>query len=371
MIATLPTSAPLPTVVARPYRDEKPVAPPQPPIAFQTLGPDTACNLDAVAGDAAMSEAQHWLRILRDGLQHEPYCVQAKRGDTVVGMLPLAFVKSALFGRFLVSLPYINSAGVIACDAKTASGLLDGAVQLADELNVRYLELRQEQEFAHASLGAANATKVLMRLPLPATAEALWNGFKAKLRSQIRSGQKHDFRVYWGREELLSDFYAVFSHNMRDLGTPVYSEQLFASVLREFGDQAEVCVLRRGEQAVAGAILLHYHDRTEVPSASSLRAVNSTNANMVMYWELLQRAVQRGQQLFDFGRSSAGSGTYRFKEQWGALPHPSVWQYYLRQGSASDMRPDNGKFGLAIRVWQRLPVAVTRLIGPTIVRGIP
>jgi len=90
-----------------------------------------------------------------------------------------------------------------------------------------------------------------------------------------------------------------------------------------------------------------------------------------MYWELLKRAVERGQRVFDFGRSSEGSGTYRFKQQWGAQPHPSVWQYYLRQGSASDMRPDNKKFGLAIRVWQKLPVALTRLIGPSIVRGIP
>ena len=345
-------------------------APPTITTQYDLLGPDAACT-SGVPDNPAMQDAQRWLRILRDGLQHEPYCVRAVRDGNVVGMLPLAFVKSALFGRFLVSLPYINSAGVIADDPNVAAELIERAVQLADQLNVRYLELRQEQEIAHASLGAANRSKVLMRLPLPATADDLWTGFKAKLRSQIKSGQKHNFEAVWGGEELLPDFYAVFSRNMRDLGTPVYSQQLFASILQEFSGAAELCVLRHEQRAIAAALLLHYHDRTEVPSASSLREVSSTNANMAMYWELLKRSVERGQRLFDFGRSSEGSGTYRFKQQWGAQPYPSVWQYYLRQGTASDMRPDNKKFGLAIRVWQKLPVAVTRLIGPTIVRGIP
>lgn len=345
------------------------IAPPKLATQYSLLSATEACSFQVQ--NLAMRDAQRWLRILRDGLQHEPYCVRAQQDGEVIGMLPLGFVKSSLFGRFLVSLPYINSSGVIADDPAVAEAMIDHAVQLADQLNVRYLELRQEREFAHESLAAANHSKVLMRLPLPTTADELWTSFKAKLRSQIKSGQKHNFDVCWGGEELLADFYAVFSHNMRDLGTPVYSQRLFACILREFGDEAEFCVLRRDGQPVAAALLIHYADRTEVPSASSLRAVNSTNANMVMYWELLKRAIERKQRLFDFGRSSAGSGTYRFKEQWGAQPHASVWQHYLRQGTAFDMRPDNGKFGLAIRVWKKLPVAVANAIGPSIVRGIP
>ena len=347
-----------------------PAAPQKVATEYDLLGPERAC-LEIAPGNLAMCDAQRWLRILRGGLQHEPYCVRAVREGETVGMLPLAFVKSALFGRFLVSLPYINSAGVIADDPAVAAELVDRAVQLADQLNVRYLELRQEQELIHANLGPANRSKVLMRLPLPSTTDELWTGFKAKLRSQIKSGQKHNFEVNWGGADLLADFYSVFSQNMRDLGTPVYSRRLFGSILREFAGAAELCVLRYQRRPAAGALLIHYHDRTEVPSASSLRAVNSTNANMVMYWELLKRAIERGQRVFDFGRSSADSGTYRFKRQWGAQPNPSVWQYYLRHGLASDMRPDNGKFGLAIRVWQKLPMAITKLIGPTIVRGIP
>ncbi len=110
---------------------------------------------------------------------------------------------------------------------------------------------------------------------------------------------------------------------------------------------------------------------TEVPSASSLREFNSTSANMLLYWTLLSRAIERGQSVFDFGRSSKGGGTYRFKAQWGAKESPAVWQHYVREGSATDMRPNSGKFDLMIRSWQKLPVWLTQVIGPSIVRGIP
>src|SRR5262249_4388546 len=170
----------------------------------------------------------------------------------------------------------------------------------------------------HPSLTAKQTHKVHMRLKLPDFVGPLWDGFPAKVRNQVRKGQKQELEVAWGRRELLPEFYAVFSENMRDLGTPVYPLRLFAQVLRSFPDRAELCVLRRHGAPVAAALLLHGDGVSEVPSASSLKEFNHTSANMLMYWHLLERAVLRGQSFFDFGRSTPGSGTYRFKEQWGA-----------------------------------------------------
>ena len=157
----------------------------------------------------------------------------------------------------------------------------------------------------------------------------------------------------------------------RDLGTPTYGKKFFASILDEFPDRAEFCLVRAGETPVAGALLLHGWGVTEVPSASSLRSYNHTCANMLMYWQLLERTIERKQQVFDFGRSSRDSNTHRFKEQWGAKEAPSEWQYYVRKGGISDMRPENPRFGRLIRIWQRLPVGLTRWVGPMIIRGIP
>ena len=211
-----------------------------------------------------------------------------------------------------------------------------------------------------------------MRLPLPATTGQLWDSLKSKLRSQIRKPLTNEsLTVHWGTHELLDEFYLVFTQNMRDLGTPPFSRKLFESMLDEFPGDAEFCCVRLEGRSVASGLLIHGPGVTQVPSASSLRKYNSTSANMLMYWHLLARSIERGQTMFDFGRSSKDAGTHKFKAQWGAQEFPAVWQHFVREGSASDMRPNSGKYDLMIRTWQKLPVWLTKVIGPSIVRGIP
>jgi hypothetical protein len=92
---------------------------------------------------------------------------------------------------------------------------------------------------------------------------------------------------------------------------------------------------------------------------------------MMMYWNLLDRALQRGSSVFDFGRSTIDGPTYKFKKQWGAEPEPAMWQYHQRGAATRELRPDNPKYARFIKIWQKLPVRLTKLIGPRIVRGIP
>jgi FemAB-related protein (PEP-CTERM system-associated) len=306
-----------------------------------------------------------------EGLGHSLYCLEAVEGPRTRGFLLLNDVRSRLFGRFLVSLPYLNYGGAQAEDDATAALLIDRAVALADELGVRHLELRHEHALPHPALNHARTDKAQMRLDLPATAGKLLAQLGSKLRSQVNKARKNGLTVAWGAGDLLREFYAVFSHNMRDLGTPVYGRALFRQLLDQFPGRAELCVVRAGKEPAAAALLLHGWGITEVPSASSLRRFNPTAANMLLYWQLLERSIERGQDLFDFGRSSKDSGTYRFKQQWGATPVTAEWQYYVRSGSPPDLRADSPRYRRLVGIWKRLPVPLTRWIGPTIVRGIP
>lgn len=313
-----------------------------------------------------------WIRAICAGLKHTAFTLVHKSvSGEVDGILPLVLVQSRWFGRFLVSLPYVNTGGVWAATEEAAQMLISEACQLADVQNVRYLELRHEQPVEHPRLGATRTDKVHMRLRLPESDEALQRSFKSKLRSQIKKSHEYGLSIHYGQSELLSKFYDVFSINMRDLGTPVFSRRLFEEVLMHFSGAAELCVVEQGAKAIAAGLLVHCRGITEVPSASSLRKYNFTNANMWMYRQMLARAIERGSHTFDFGRSSAGSGTYKFKAQWGAEPHPATWQYYVRKGSAEDMRPDSDGKKRLVRLWQKLPLSLSRLLGPNIVRGIP
>jgi FemAB-related protein (PEP-CTERM system-associated) len=322
-------------------------------------------------GPCPLSCHPAWLAVLQRSLRHTPYCLEAVEEGRTRGLLSLCHVSSWLFGRHLVSLPYLNYGGVLADDDRVAGLLIDGAVRLARELRVRYLELRHEFLFKHPDLTGRLCDKVNMRLALPGTAAELWDRLRGKVRNLVRKGQENGLTVAWGGRELLPEFYNVFARNMRDLGTPVYGRGLFRTALEQFGDRAELCVVRSGNKALAAALLLHGWGVTEVPSASSLRKYNHTNANMLMYWHLLERAVRRRQSAFDFGRCSVDSNTFRFKKQWGAEPTPAEWQYHDLAGAVGALRTDNPRYQRLIRWWKRLPVFLTRLLGPPIVRGIP
>lgn len=313
-----------------------------------------------------------WGTVFRDGLKHQPYFLWTEQDGHITGVLPLMFISGPIFGRFLVSQPYLNTGGLLTESPEAADKLIKSAVALAAKLDVKHLELRHEEHVDHPLLHAASTEKVHMRLPLPDCPDALWDGLKSKVRSQIRKPLNNDtLSIHFGGLDRLDEFYSVFCQNMRDLGTPPFSKQLFASMLSEFGDNAEICSVHLDGQAIASGFLLHGPGVTLIPSASSLREHNRTSCNMLMYWHALRRSVERGQHTFDFGRCSREAGTWKFKKQWGAVEHPAVWQYHLRQGEASDMRPGSGKYDRVIQIWQKLPVWLTRLIGPTIVRGIP
>jgi len=323
-----------------------------------------------------------WGRIVEVGLRQKLFTITARSddGNALLGALSLVFMRSPLFGRHLISVPYVNVGGCVVSDRLEASerqnverALVDEAVKLADSLGVKYLELRNTREMTHPSLTFERRGKVLMELELPETADALWKAIGPKVRNQIRKGEKAGLRVEWGGKELLKEFYAVFAETMRNVGTPVYSRRLFDVMFDELGNQMEICLVKTPENRLASAaILVHGREITEVPSAGTLRWANTQCANMFLYWNLLKHSLEdRHAKIFDFGRSSVGGGTWHFKKQWGAQEVPVVWKYYVREGTMNDVRPDNSSYGLAIRVWKRLPVWVTRIIGPWIVRGIP
>ncbi len=313
-----------------------------------------------------------WGTIFREAMQHQPHYLWVTQDDTIIGVLPLMFIRGPIFGRFLVSQPYLNTGGVLARSAEAERDLIDAAVVLADRLDAKHLELRHERQVEHEKFNATNAEKVHMRLALPQSPDELWDGLKSKVRSQVRKPLNNEsLTAHFGSAERLDEFYAIFCRNMRDLGTPPFSKRLFSSMLSNFADHSEICSIHLNSRPIASGFLLHGPGVTLIPSASSLREYNSTCCNMLMYWHALKRSVERGQKIFDFGRSTPEAGTWRFKKQWGAEEVPAVWQYYLRQGEVRDMRPAGGRYDRIIAVWQKLPVWVTRVIGPSIVRGIP
>jgi FemAB-related protein (PEP-CTERM system-associated) len=159
---------------------------------------------------------------------------------------------------------------------------------------------------------------------------------------------------------------------MRDLGTPFYGKPFFYNILESFPENSQIIVLRMNNQPVAAGFLIGYRDTLEIPWASTIRDVNQLSMNMLLYWEALKFAIQSGFRYFNFGRSSRDAGTFRFKQQWGAQPKQLYWHYWLgEQGELPTLNPSNPKYALLINLWKRLPVTLTRWLGPPIVKNLP
>ncbi len=335
---------------------------------------DDRSRWDAFVAMTATAEPYHpydWRKVFENAFGHRCFYLLATREDgAVCGVLPLVQLKSRLFGNFLVSVPCFSYCGTLAEDEVSRDALIEAAWRVAEEVGARHVELRHPGNIEADR--PYRDDRVAMRLDLPASEDDLWARFPSKLRAQIRRPSKEGAVCEDGAGELLGDFYRVFSRNMRDLGTPVFPKSLFEQMCRYFPDSTRVFVVRLNGTPCAAGITYGFRDRIEIPSASSLRAYNRTSVNMLLYWSAIRYAIERGYRVFDFGRSAVDGGTYRFKKQWGALPQALRWHYCLPENSELPrLNPQNAKFRLAIRLWQRLPLTVANALGPRIVRNLP
>ena len=292
-------------------------------------------------------------------------------GNQLEGILPLVEQSSFLFGRFLVSLPFVTYGGILADDDDIAVALAVRAGELAVQRKADHVELRHTAPVNGLSM-AERLDKVSMVLPLPESEHALAKQLGSKLRSQVRRAERERPEIAWGGVELVTEFYQVFAAGMHALGTPVYPQRFFEVACNALEGLAAVLVIRVRGEVQASAIVVRHGKRIEVPWAVATVAAKQSALNMRMYWELLHYSVRAGADAFDFGRSSIDSGTYRFKAQWGALPLQLHWHYWLPGGATIPvLNQGNPKYALAVRAWRRLPLWCANALGPHIVRHLP
>jgi serine/alanine adding enzyme len=341
-------------------------------ITITRLTEKDHANWDAYVTSKQVSiyHDSRWPGLIKKVFGHDSYHLMAIESGQVVGVLPLVQLKSRLFGNFMVSMPYFNYGGIVADSNEIAHQLLKAAHELRQQRGCSHIELRFDKQ---QKLELPQKTdKVTMLLDLPEDPEQLWQAIGSKRRSQVKRPIREGVEFISGGAELLDDFYYVFSKNMRDLGTPVYSKQFFKEILSEFSENTFISVVRLNDEAVGAGFLIGHNGKLEIPWASTLRKVNSLGVNMFLYWNILKTAIEKNYRVFDFGRSSKDAGTLRFKKQWGGVEQQLFWYYDLEEKEPlPGLNPNNKKFQTAIKIWQKLPLSITNSIGPVLVKNLP
>lgn len=314
-----------------------------------------------------------WTDILKKSYNLKSYFLIAEQNQKICGVLPLVHIKSIIFGNHLVSLPFMSSGGIIAHSTDASITLFKKAVKLNEDLKTETIEFRNISN--HSSINnilseqniKISTEKVRMVLKLPSSSEGLFNSFKSKLRSQIRRPIKEGMKFVIGGSELVEDFYAVFSTNMRDLGSPVHSQEYIMEIMQSLKMMAKIGIVYSHKIPIAAGIIFLFNKKVEIPWASSLREYNKYSPNMLLYWSFLEYVVDNGYHEFDFGRSATDEGTFRFKKQWGANPVGLNWYCYntgkIDNNNNFKESPINK---LMVNIWKRLPLAFANKIGPII-----
>ena len=335
-------------------------------------------HVDDVVWDAFVARHAHasaylysgWPRLIGRAFGHDVHLLAADRGGAIAGVLPLVIMRSRLFGRFVISLPFLNAGGLLADDADAGDALVAAAVRVAQRAQASYLELRHTSRLRPDLLERRH--RVAMALGLQDTVDHQWQVLDRKVRNQVRKAEKSGLTAASGGADLLDEFYGVFSRNMRDLGTPVFPIALFREAVATYPELTTVACVYKGQQPIAAAIVHRRGEWAEVIWASALREFSSLCANVFLYWQLIRSAIGHGCRTFEFGRCAPGEGTFHFKRQWGAEPQPLVWEYWTKSGAIDfDASPRNPRYSRAVAAWRHLPLSVTTAIGPRIVRSIP
>jgi serine/alanine adding enzyme len=318
------------------------------------------------AADSTFCHQSGWRHIVEEVLGREYLPLVAVTADGEWhGVLPLVRIRAPFLGHSLISLPFLNYGGPLGTPA-AQSVLIEAAVREVLRSRARVLQIRSRQPLP--AIAPAGPRKDMVVLALPDSADALWAGFPAKLRSQIRRPQKEGMEFRSGPGQLLP-FYDIFARNMRDLGTPVYSRRFFEAIAATFPEFVCGAVYLRDEPVAAGAGFI-WRDEFEMTWASCIRQYNPLAPNMLLYWSFMEHMIGRGVHTFNFGRSTPGASTHRFKVQWGGTFVPLSWVEWApgrRDGSSSP----SSAARLASSAWRRLPLPVANRLGPPLANRLP
>ena len=318
--------------------------------------------------EATFFHRSSWQQIVRDIFRHPTYFFYAERDGRICGVLPLAHVKSRLFGNALVAMPFAVYGGVATNDAATASALEAEARQLAGRLHVDHLEFRNVSQ-RHADWPTQDLY-VTFRKEIRPEVEENMLGIPRKQRAMVRKGIKNGLLSTVDRNT--DRFFALYADNVHRHGTPALPKRYFDTLLQVFGDDCEVLTVTDSDGRLLSSVLSFYFRDEVLPYyAGDDESARHLAANDFKYWELMRRSCERGIKIFDYGRSKRGTGSFAFKKNWGFEPQPLHYEYCLyKRDSIPQNNPANAKYRLFIEAWRRMPIGLANWLGPHIVRNL-
>jgi FemAB-related protein (PEP-CTERM system-associated) len=255
-------------------------------------------------------------------------------------------------------------------DDRALALLLDRAYRVAEDCRCRQIEFRSV--FQLSSGHHRRTDKICMHLPLNQDPDVVWRGLRSEIRNRVRKAEKGGLTVVDGGMELLDDFYSVWTVRMRQLGTPCYSKRFFHNLMEQFPQYARIFLVRQAATTVGVGLFYTFHGLAQCRWAATLTDYNPLSPNVLLYWSAIKHYCLAGASTFDFGRSTQESSQHEFKRRWGAETIQLYYEHWTQEGQPVEMTtPDSPRYRKKVEMWKRLPLSVTRILGPWISGSLP
>jgi len=314
-----------------------------------------------------------WAEVIRRAFGHKTYYAYAEQDGAIVGVLPLARMRTRLFGDTLASTPFCVYGGAVATTPEAAAALEAYALDLQRKLGTPCLEYRR--------LGAVDAGWVgrpplyyTFRKPITLTGDDtkdMAKNIPRKQRAEVRKAIER-FKLSSVSDGDTDRLHRIYAESVRNLGSPVFPRRYFRLLGAVFPGAHDVTTVLHEGRPVAAVLNFHFRDQVLPYYGGGTLAARGLSANDFMYWEVMRRAGnERGARLFDFGRSKAETGAFSYKRNWGFEAEELHYCYRLAAGAKiPDNNPNNPKYKLIIALWKKLPLPVANILGPPLVRGL-
>jgi FemAB-related protein (PEP-CTERM system-associated) len=320
---------------------------------------------------ATFSQQYGWLQMVHAVYGGDSHYLAAWEDDRLVGVLPTMLRRVIGSGRVLISVPFADEGGMCANGEEAEQALLAAVEALARDLRASFVELRQLAPLSAANM-LCDTSRVILRMPLPSKAEELSHGLSSNMRKKLRRAGRDGLTCQVGGQEQVKAFYHIYARNMRDLGSPMHSLRFFEALFTEFPGAALTVLVKLGEGVVGAAVAIQFGDILTVLCAHSLRAYHKLFPSNLLYWRLLEVAIERGCSIADFGRSPRGSGIYEFKKLWGMEDCDLHRQFIpvLGRPKLGEGRDSFAHQAFAL-LWRKVPVGLATALGPPIFSRLP
>jgi FemAB-related protein (PEP-CTERM system-associated) len=311
-----------------------------------------------------------WKRTIEETFRYRPFYLLAIGESGIRGVLPLFLVKNAIIGKAVISTPFAVYGGILANSTSDVAELHERAVALGKRLGVDYVEFRNAHREQCATTPNVDRY-VSFTQPLVPDENALLEALPKKTRNMVRKSLKQPFEMRY-RSQDLEKFETLYAKSMRRLGTPCFPMKYFANLARNFGDMIDVREVWLNGKPMAASLNFMYKDDMHIYYAAADAEYNHLSPNTFMYFDHLRWAGAHGLKTFDFGRCKRNTGVFEFKRHWNTTMRELPYEVVLiKRKELPNFSPVNSKFQLAIKVWRRVPLWLTRLLGPRLIRLFP